>query len=254
MSTGICGVDIGSPVRPEVLRRRGRPPRARARRTLDRIPPRHDRRRRDVGHGGRRFESASDPLRAISTQWSPDGTWLAGQPESRGVRSGRRRGSTARGSGSWAGLQPGLVARPVIASRMRVHAEAGGSIRSVILADGTEETLVTATGGSQLGAPEWLADGRLLFVQDGNVCLFEPAMDAPVALTSVTSISFGPVGEPLAISPDGGWFAYTQSTDLEAVREDQRPCRSPGHAVSMDRSDHAAGLGAGGDAACRRLT
>lgn len=152
-------------------------------------------------------------------RWSPDGAWLAGQPESAayevaivGVDGAAFRVLGIGHSPVWSRTGDRVT--------YAVDAEAGGSIRSVNVSDGVEEILVTATGGSQVGAPVWLPDGRLLFVQDGNVRLFDPANGASIPVTSVTRIWHGPdpgARNPLVVSPDGLWFAYATDTDAEAV-------------------------------------
>ncbi len=47
------------------------------------------------------------------------------------------------------------------------------SLRTVDVSSGAVEILHTAPAGEEISAPVYLAEGRIAFVQDGNVWLFD---------------------------------------------------------------------------------
>ena len=137
---------------------------------------------------------------------------------SRGLPGRDRRRGRPGLPGPRTRLRPGLVT--VRGShRVCAHGGQGASIRTVNVSTGEVAILVTTPAGSEVAAPTWLADGRLLFVQDGNIWLFDPAQSAPVQVTTAASIQGGSLADALAVSPYGGWIAYVTGTQTDALVE-----------------------------------
>ena len=152
-------------------------------------------------------------------QWSPDGAWLAGQPETPGNAEVAIVGADGEG---FRVLAPGYD--PVWSPSgdritYAVAEDSGASIRNVYLDNGEVEILVEAPAGSELSAPAWLPDGRLLYVQDGDIWMFDPGQSRPIRVTNGQSIHRGSNEDPLAIAPSGDWVAYTNDVGAGAVVE-----------------------------------
>ena len=152
-------------------------------------------------------------------RWSPDGLWLAGQPETPGNAEVAIVGADGQG---FRVLAPGYDPAWSPSGDRITYAlaeDSGASIRSVYLDDGEVEILVTAPAGSELSAPAWLPDGRLLYVQDGDIWMFDPGRNQPIRVTNGQSIHGGSNTDPLAVAPSGDWVAYTNGVDAGALVE-----------------------------------
>ena len=77
--------------------------------------------------------------------------------------------------------------------------------------------------GSEVAAPAWLAEAAVAFVQDGNVWMLRSGAGAPVAITTGMRSRARPAGDPLAVSPDGGWIAFTHGHRGRRRRGASRP-------------------------------
>ena len=217
MPTGICAVDPGAPAQPKTLvANANRPAPAPDGRSIA-----IHRGMIDVGETWIMAADGSNPrlLRSGAfLRWSPDGAWLAGQPEGTAAEVAI---VGADGQG-FRVLAPGYDPAWSPSGDRIAYAlaeDTGASIRTVDLSTGEVAILVTARPGSEVAAPAWLADGRLLFVQDGNIWLFDPAQTAPRQVTTAAAIQGGGNTDPLAVSPDGGWMAYTTGVDTGALVE-----------------------------------
>ena len=126
-----------------------------------------DRRRRDVDRERRRFrQAAATPGRFL--EWSPDGAWLAGQPDS---ASAEIAIVGADGTGLRV-LAPGFAPAWSPSGDRLVHvfndATGAASLQTVDVATG-EVTILYAPSGVELSGPAWFGDRGWVFVQDGNV-------------------------------------------------------------------------------------
>jgi hypothetical protein len=215
--TGICAVDPGTPKEPKTLIA-----------NADRPAPAPDgtsiaihREMIDVGETWITTADGSNPRLLHSgafLHWSPDGAWLAGQPESAAYEVA----IVGADGQAFRVLAPGYDPAWSPSGDRIAYAlvgEEGASLRTVNVSSGEVEILVTTPAGSEVAAPAWLADGRLLYVQDGNIWMFDPAQTAPVQVTTGGSIHGGSIAEALAVSPYGGWVAYVDGTEADALVE-----------------------------------
>jgi len=140
--------------------------------------------------------------------WSPDGAWLAGQPESATVEIAFV-GVDGQG---FQVLAPGYD--PVWSSdgdRITYVAvdEAGAYIREIYPQNGDIDTLVEAPADANLAAPAWAANENRMFVRDGDLWVFGQRVGRASQVTDGLEIPGGAASDPLAISPDGTWVAFT---------------------------------------------
>jgi len=147
-------------------------------------------------------------------QWSPDGAWLVGQPESATAQvaivgvDGKGFKVLAPGydpvwSPSGTQIAYGLVE------------DGHGSLRTVDVATGQVEILYVAPAAAELTGPAWLPDGGLVFVQDGDLWRRDAGASEPVQLTRGLAIRAGSSGDPLAVSPDGRSIAFTSGSGAD---------------------------------------
>jgi Putative zinc-finger len=211
---GICSVDPDNPGSAQLLAAEG-----------DRAAPAPDGRSIAVHRGtvdvGETWMMAADGLgpRLISAgafmEWSPDGAWLLGQPESAGFQvaiigadgTGLRvlaPGYTPAWSPSGSAIAYGLVD------------EQGASLRTVDVATGVIETRYVAPPGSELTAPAWLPGGGIVFVLQGDLWRLDVGASQPVRLTTGLSIRADWFGDALAVSPDGAWIAFSSGGAADA--------------------------------------
>lgn len=152
------------------------------------------------------------------SRWSPDGAWLAGQPESAvseiAIVGADGDGFKILGPGKASDWRPGGTWITFV-----LVGGSGYSIGSVNVATGESETLVESPTGSELGGPVWLQDGRLLYVRDLKLMGFDPAKSGGFQLTTGSVSPGGSVGDALAVSPDGGWVAYTNPGEGDGTVE-----------------------------------
>ena len=103
-------------------------------------------------------------------QWSPDGVWLLGQPESATAQVAvvRADGSDAEPQVLATGYDPAWSPKGDQIAYVVVD-DQGVKLRVMTPFSDVSETEFTAPQGSELAAPEWLPDGGLLFVLDGDL-------------------------------------------------------------------------------------
>ena len=211
---GICSVDPDKPGAAQLLTAEG-----------DRAAPAPDGRSIAVHRGtvdvGETWMMAADGSgsRLLSAgvfmEWSPDGAWLLGQPQAEGFQVaiigadgiGLRvltPGYTPAWSPSGNAIAYGLVD------------EQGASLRTVDVATGDIQTRYVAPPTSELTAPEWLPDGAVVFVLDGDLWRLDAGASEPVRLTTGLSIRADWFGDALAISQDGERIAFSSGDGADA--------------------------------------
>ena len=163
-------------------------------------------------------------------EWSPDGAWLAGQPDGAAVQVAIIR---ADGTGLRR-LAPGRDPAWSPAGDRLVYVfnddQGGASLRTVDVATGEVTVQYAAAAGSELGEPAWLGDRGWVFVLDGDVWRLDVGASEPVRLTTDLAIEFGGLaGDPLAVSVDNQWIAFTTGIDADF---------QGGHRVGERRSRH----------------
>jgi hypothetical protein len=148
-------------------------------------------------------------------EWSPDGQWLAGQPESAAyevaIVGADGEGFRVLGPGYDPAWSP---ADDRIAFGLLEAEQA--SLQAFDLAADESRVLYQAPAGSRPRAPRWLPDGALVFAMDGDLWRLDPGSTEPVALTTGLAVREDSFGGELDVSPDGRWVAFTTGTDDQA--------------------------------------
>ena len=212
---GICSVDLASPGSPRTIVGAGNRP-----------APAPDGRSIAFHRGGIDIGSTwivdadGSNLRELAPgsllEWSPDGAWLAGQADSAAVEVAiiRPDGSGLRS------LAPGHDPAWSPSGDRLVYLyndeQGEASLRTVDVATGEVTDL---WGGSQadLSDPAWLGDRGWVFVRDGDIWRLDVGASRPVPLGNGFEIESGSLSsDPLAVSPDFGWVAYTTGIDTDA--------------------------------------
>ncbi len=207
MDTGICAIDVRPPGRPRVLAT-----------GADRPAPAPDGRLVAFHRGmidiGETWVMEADGANArlvhsgAFDRWSPDGGWLAGQPESATVEVAVV-GVDGQGFQVLApGYDPAWSPEGDRITYVAVD-EAGAYLREVYPKGGVIDTLVEAPADTSLAAPAWAADERRMFVRDGDLWMFDQQVGGASQVTDGLEIPGGPASDPLAITPDGAWVAFT---------------------------------------------
>ena len=125
------------------------------------------------------------------------------------------------------------------------------------MASGEVEVLYKAPAGAVLAAPAWLADGGLVFVEDGDLWRLDAGSNTPVRLSTGLAIPTGAPGEPLEVSSDGTWIAYAggsgagASVGIASVADDTQIAITGSGPLSQPRWAPS-GTGARGDAVAVR--
>jgi hypothetical protein len=150
-------------------------------------------------------------------QWSPDGRWLLGQPESATFEvavvrvDGRDREPQVLAAGYDPAWSPAgdRIAYAVVS-------ELGVELRVMSPFTNVSETRYTAPAASELTAPAWLPDGRLVYVLDGDLYRLDAGSSEPVRLTTGLAIRADWFGDALAVSPDGRSVAFSTGSGADA--------------------------------------
>ncbi len=145
------------------------------------------------GSGPRKLMAGTSPT------WSPDGSWLLLNPDTGMAELGliRPNGTGYRSLGG--GYDPSWTPDGRIVYLRSDYPKTTATMR-VIALDGTATDLYTAVG--ELGSPQMLADGRVIFTWNGDAWRLDPGSKEPVRLTQGLTIVSGS-----SASTDGRWAA-----------------------------------------------
>ena len=150
-------------------------------------------------------------------EWSPDGVWLLGQPESATAQVAvvRADGSDPEPQVLATGYDPAWSPKGDQIAYVVVD-DQGVKLRVMTPFSDVSETRYTAPTGSELSSPEWLPDSRVLFILDGDLYRLDAGSSVPVRLTTGLAIGADGSGEPLDVASDGQWVAFITGKGAEA--------------------------------------
>ena len=128
-------------------------------------------------------------MAGTSPTWSPDVAWLLLNPDSGKFELGLIRPDGTGYHSLGLGYDPSWTPDGRIVYLRSNDAAATVTLRVVAL-DGTSTDLFTAPG--ELGSPRMLADGRVIFVSNGDIWRLDTGSKVPVRLTQGLTVVSGP--------------------------------------------------------------
>ena len=212
---GICAVDLASPGSPRIIvSDANRPAPAPDGRSIA-----FHRSGIDIGSTWIVDADGSNPRELAPgwlREWSPDGAWLAGQADSAAVEvaivrpDGTGLRSLAPGHDpAWSPSGDRLV-------YLYNDEQGAASLRTVDVATG-EVTDLWGGSRADLSDPAWLGDRGWVFVRDGDIWRLDVGKSRPVPLGTGFGIESGSLSsDPLAVTADNRWVAYTSGIDTDA--------------------------------------
>jgi Tol biopolymer transport system component len=182
----------------------------------------------DTGDAWIANADGSEPRKLMagtSPTWSPDGSWLLLNPSGGAFELGLVRADGTGYHSLAGGYDPSWTPDGRIVY-LRSDYPSDTVTLLVIALDGTATDLFTAPG--EIASPRMLADGRVIFVWNGDAWRLDPGSKEPFRLTEglaiVSSLSASADGKwaavaiggispgLVAVSIDGGWFRVLTET------------------------------------------
>lgn len=148
-------------------------------------------------------------MAATAPTWSPDGSWLLLNPDTGAFELGLVRPAGTGYHSLAGGSDPSWTPDGRIVYLRSDYPKATATLR-VIALDGTAVDRFTASG--EIGSPRMLADGRVIFVWNGEVWRLDPDSKEPLRLTQGLMIV-----SDLSASADGRWAAVAVGGNLPGL-------------------------------------
>jgi Tol biopolymer transport system component len=196
----------------------------------------------DTGDAWIANADGSEPRKLMagsSPTWSPDGSWLLLNPDTGAFELGLVLADGTGYHSLGGGYDPSWTPDGRIVYLRSDYPNATATLR-VIALDGTATDLFTAPG--ELGSPQMLADGRVIFVWNGDAWRLDPGSTEPFRLTEGLTIVSGPSASAdenwaavaiggsqpglVAVSIEGGWARVITGPVSDVAWQPLRPLAS----------------------------